>query len=101
MPGPTPSLSAMLVCDTIIRDQRTGRCSIINIFNHIRGRLVPVHMARLAVYAGFFELEVDAFEPFAFADLQAALHRTAALAVAAEETAHQDAARGHGIGAGA
>ncbi len=51
MAGPTPALNAMLVCDTIICDQRSGRSSIINIFNYIRGSSEPVRMARLAVYA--------------------------------------------------
>ncbi len=57
MPGPTPSLSAMLVCETIITDKITGRCSIINVFNHFRGKSLPMRIARVAVYARVTDAE--------------------------------------------
>lgn len=51
MPGPTPKLLAMVVCDEIIQDRRSGKCSLIGIFDHFRTPGLPVHLRPIGVYA--------------------------------------------------
>ncbi|MFQ5829696.1 MAG: hypothetical protein ACE5JD_11160 [Candidatus Methylomirabilia bacterium] len=49
-PGPTPTLHAMLVCDTIITDGETGKASLIGIFDQLTASKLPGHHPGFAVY---------------------------------------------------
>ncbi len=54
---PTPSLTAMLVCDTTIRDAETGKVSLIGIFERIWAGAFPATHGSLAVYAKIADAE--------------------------------------------
>ena len=61
-PRPTPSAFhpsclAMLVADTAIREQGTGKVSLIGIFDHIRAVGFPVSHGQLVVYARITDAE--------------------------------------------
>jgi hypothetical protein len=54
-PGPAapphPVFKAMLICDQAIREEGTGKTSLIGIFEQIGARRFPVRHSSLAVYA--------------------------------------------------
>jgi len=54
---PTPSLAAMLVCDTTIRDAETGKVSLIGIFERIVTPAFPATHGSLSVYAKIADAE--------------------------------------------
>lgn len=51
MPGPTPSLNTIIVCDTMIKDRDTNKRSLIGIFTAIMTHTFPVVHPQLSVYA--------------------------------------------------
>lgn len=59
MPGPIPKLLAMIVCDEIIQDRRSGKFSLIGIFDHFRTPVVPVHLRPIGVYARLVDAQGD------------------------------------------
>src|SRR3972149_6201829 len=48
---PHPALNAMLICDMTIREEVTGKTSLIGIFENIEARQFPVRQGLLCVYA--------------------------------------------------
>jgi hypothetical protein len=48
---PAPTFNAMLICDHAIREERTGKISLIGIFAHIWTMTFPALHGGLAVYA--------------------------------------------------
>jgi hypothetical protein len=56
---PHPDLAAMLVCDQVIRDQLTGKASVIGIFDRIFAAAFPATHARLTVYVSVRDAEGD------------------------------------------
>ena len=54
---PTPSLAAMLVCDTTIRDIETGKVSLIGVFERIVTPAFPATHGSLSVYAKIADAE--------------------------------------------
>jgi hypothetical protein len=56
-PGPHPSLNAMLLCDLTIREQGTGKVSLIGIFESISSARFPVVHRALSVYAKLGDAE--------------------------------------------
>ena len=50
MPGPQPTLNAIIVCDYMITDRDTGKRSLLGIFTRIRGQTFPLAHPRLSVY---------------------------------------------------
>ena len=54
---PTPSLTAMLVCDTTLRDAETGKVSLIGIFERIWAGAFPATHGSLSVYAKIADAE--------------------------------------------
>lgn len=57
MPGPTPDLNAMLICDTVITDRDTGKNSVIGIFDRIVAGSFPVRHPSLTVYARIIDAQ--------------------------------------------
>ena len=57
MPGPTPDLNAMLICDTVITDRNTGKNSVIGIFDRIWASSFPVTHPSLTVYARIIDAQ--------------------------------------------
>jgi len=55
--GPHPSLNAMLLCDHTIREQGTGKVSLIGIFESITSGRFPVVHRALSVYAKLTDAE--------------------------------------------
>jgi len=55
--GPHPSLNAMLLCDHTIREQGTGKVSLIGIFESIASGRFPVVHRALSVYAKLTDAE--------------------------------------------
>lgn len=51
MPGPTPALNAMLVCDQVIRDAISGKFSLIGIFERVWAQSFPTRLPRVSIYA--------------------------------------------------
>lgn len=51
MGGPTRALNGMLVCDNVITDRKTGKNSLIGIFDRILARSLPAAHPALSVYA--------------------------------------------------
>ncbi len=47
---PTPTVTAMLVCDQTIAEQGTNKKSLIGIFEHVGSTQFPTAMPRLSVY---------------------------------------------------
>jgi hypothetical protein len=45
-----PTLKSLIVCDEIIRDERTKKTSLINIFNNIMSSMFPVQHSRMVVH---------------------------------------------------
>lgn len=62
---PHPALNAMLICDQAIREEGTGKVSLIGIFENIRGANFPMAHTGLAVYIkvtdalGEYDLRLD------------------------------------------
>jgi hypothetical protein len=54
---PHPSLNAMLLCDHTIREQGTGKVSLIGIFENISAARFPVVHRSLSVYAKLGDAE--------------------------------------------
>jgi hypothetical protein len=54
---PHPSLNAMLLCDHTIREQGTGKVSLIGIFESISAARFPVVHRALSVYAKLGDAE--------------------------------------------
>ena len=54
-----PSLNAMLVCDLTIREERTGKISLIGVFENIAAPAFPTVHRALAVYAKLVDAEGD------------------------------------------
>ena len=52
---PIPIPLAMVVCDTVIDDRRTGKKSIVGIFNIINAKKVPCMHPRLNVFLSLTE----------------------------------------------
>ncbi|MCK4908262.1 MAG: hypothetical protein KAS70_00045 [Planctomycetes bacterium] len=50
MAKPTPIPLAMIICDTVIEDRRTGKKSLIGIFNNIMAVKMPVRHPSLNVF---------------------------------------------------
>ena len=48
---PHPTFNAMLICDNSIREEGTGKVSLIGIFAHIRALKLPATHQSLCVYA--------------------------------------------------
>lgn len=57
MPGPTPDLNAMLICDTVITDRNTGKNSVIGIFDRIWAGSFPATHPSLTVYARIIDAQ--------------------------------------------
>jgi len=55
--GPHPSLNAMLLCDLTIREQGTGKVSLIGIFENISSTRFPIVHRALSVYAKLGDAE--------------------------------------------
>ena len=55
--GPHPSLNAMLLCDLTIREQGTGKVSLIGIFESTSSARFPVVHRALSVYAKLGDAE--------------------------------------------
>ncbi len=53
MPGPMPSLHALLICDMVIREAVTNKHSAIGIFTDVHSTRFPMVLNPLAVYASF------------------------------------------------
>jgi len=51
MPGPTPLLSPLVVCDTVIRDRDTGKPSLIGVFSWLGASVFPIQHPSLSVNA--------------------------------------------------
>ncbi len=51
MPGPTPKLLALVVCDEIIQDRRSNKFSLIGIFSALFTSVIPTVMRPVGVYA--------------------------------------------------
>lgn len=62
MPGPTPKLLAMVVCDEVIQDRRSNKISLIGIFDRLLTPGLPAVMRPIGVYARL----VDAQGEYAF-----------------------------------
>jgi hypothetical protein len=45
-----PILLSMSLCDLVVRDERTHKISLINLFNEVRAPQFPCHHPRLHVY---------------------------------------------------
>ena len=59
-PGPShPALNAMLICDNTIREEGTGKVSLIGIFEAIFAAQFPVRHGLLCVYAKVTDAEGD------------------------------------------
>ena len=56
---PHPSLNAMLLCDLTIREQGTGKISLIGVFENISAARFPVVHRALSVYAKLTDAEGD------------------------------------------
>ena len=62
---PHPALNAMLICDMTIREEVTGKTSLIGIFENIEARQFPVRHGLLCVYAkltdaqGEYDIRLD------------------------------------------
>jgi hypothetical protein len=60
-----PSLNAILVCDLTIREERTGKVSLIGVFENIAAASFPIVHHRLSVYAkltdaaGEYDIRLD------------------------------------------
>ncbi len=54
---PHPSLNAMLLCDLTLREQGTGKLSLIGIFENISAARFPVVHRALSVYAKLADAE--------------------------------------------
>ncbi|HEV8614874.1 MAG TPA: hypothetical protein VGU22_05220 [Methylomirabilota bacterium] len=52
-----PSLNAMLVCDLTIREERTGKVSLIGVFENIAAPAFPTVHRALAVYVKLVDAE--------------------------------------------
>lgn len=48
--GTTPELLAILVCDTVIRDAETSKCSLVGLFNRIIAKKFPCNHPQLHVF---------------------------------------------------
>jgi len=57
VPRPHPSLNAMLLCDHTIREQGTGKVSLIGIFENISAARLPVVHRSPSVYAKLGDAE--------------------------------------------
>jgi uncharacterized protein DUF6941 len=53
----TPKLSAMLICERVIREEGTGLNSLIRIFETITGDQIPVRVPSIFVYAKMTEAQ--------------------------------------------
>jgi hypothetical protein len=62
MPSPKPVLNAMLIADHAIREEGSGKISLIGIFSDINASSVPVVHPRLTVYVNI----IDAEGPYKF-----------------------------------
>lgn len=54
-----PSLNAMLICDLAIREEGSGKTSLIGIFENINATRFPTHHAVLFVYAKLIDAQGD------------------------------------------
>lgn len=52
---PIPKPLAMIICDTVIHDRKTGKKSLINMFDNINATKVPCIHNRLNVYVSLTE----------------------------------------------
>ncbi len=52
-----PNLNAMLICDLTIREERTGKVSLIGVFESIAATTFPTVHRALAVYAKLSDAE--------------------------------------------
>ena len=59
MPGPTPVLSPLVVCDTIIHDRDTNKPSLIGVFSWIAAHQFPVQHPCLCVYSRVTDAQGD------------------------------------------
>lgn len=42
---------ALVICDTVLEDKHSGKCSLVGIFNGITASAFPVHINEICVYA--------------------------------------------------
>ena len=54
---PRPKLHAMLVCDQVIKDEKTKNSSLIGVFNSILAAGFPASHARLTVYVSVIDAQ--------------------------------------------
>jgi hypothetical protein len=54
---PHPVINAILICDLAIREEGTGKVSLIGIFEEIRAQRLPVQHPRLCLYAKLTDAE--------------------------------------------
>ena len=54
---PHPVINAVLICDLAIREEGTGKVSLIGIFEEIRAPRLPVQHPRLCLYAKLSDAE--------------------------------------------
>jgi hypothetical protein len=50
MPAPHPTLNAMLICDSAVREEGTGKVSLIGIFANITASAFPAIHSKLTIY---------------------------------------------------
>jgi uncharacterized protein DUF6941 len=60
-----PTLNAILICDLTIREERTGKVSLVGVFENIAAAAFPIVHHRLSLYAqltdaaGEYDVRVD------------------------------------------
>ncbi len=59
MAGPTPVLTAFLVCDQIVEDAATGKKTIVGVFNRIASSNFPTQYAPVSLYVKLIDCEGD------------------------------------------
>ena len=57
MPGPQPTLNAIIVCDEMITDRDTGKRSLVGIFTNIWCQNFPCQHPRLSVYTRLIDAQ--------------------------------------------
>lgn len=59
MPGAIPTLTPLVVCDTIIHDRDTGKPSLIGVFSWIVAHVFPFQHPNLSVYSRAADAQGD------------------------------------------
>lgn len=57
--APHPAINAMLICDLAIREEGTGKVSLIGIFEQIRSETFPFGLVGLSVYVKVTDAQGD------------------------------------------